>query len=1323
MSPPSPPKIFLSYGLDSAEDARILKEDLETSGLDVWMDQARLKPGADWESKIEEGLLRCDQVVLLMTPYAVRRRNPADPESTDGYSLNEIAKALQYRKEIVPVMLVWVEEGPPTSICRLQWLDMTACRPLALRSPAYTARFKQLVDAIRSGTLAVDGEQAHLVRLLKPADFKLEIRRHLGSFCSRPSIEAQVDEWLLDRTGPPILWVVGRPGVGKSAFAVNVCHRRGDAFYMCIRGYTDQNDPRSVLTTIAFQLATHLPEYLRRLSRLPTLEDELEKGAAEIFDNVLLAPLSTHDFPAPERAILVVIDGLDEATMDGRNELAQLIARRVPQLPSWIRFIVTSREEQELIGPLRSQRRVRLSADDAENLQAIRASFAECLRELDVPHDEDLLGSLVRKSEGVFLWVTYVMEALRRGERSVAELPDLPAGLEAWYLSDFQRRFDDMTVYQRDLKPLLEAIISQRAPLPLSILHEALGISLTELSRRIGKLGSLFPVREESSRERTIQAAHSSLRQWLIGIDEGTFVPIAGDYALDAEHGETLLAEHGWSLYERGRLTSSPYHFGFLAEHLAASRQHERLRALLTDLDLLVKASQAGRKYEWMKHWLRAELDPVQALSQALEHRSAAAADKGKQAEWAGEVGAFLRDLGLTAEALPFLERSIQLRSENAEELSVELGSNLRDLAELHRIQKNFEKALDLYQQALAIFDRQVGPRSPQVATVYHDLAVLHRDQRRYAEALSYNQRALQLRESLEPIDYRGLADCINDVGVLLWETSRSRHAEGYYRRALEIAEKLWPADDPLTAVFLHNIGQLKEGDPDDADLHFLRRALRIFEATYVPHHPDLQGCRRVLASHLEARGYYLEALNLRETVLKNTIVASGADSEAAATAKSALELCRRRQEELASRIAQTCAEVDRVPDTGDLRKRALEAARQYATLVGEGRGRARAASATSAQDGNLADALFQFGAYLQDFGYYAAAARFLTLARAAADGRSEDRSLLLRIVTRLGATHQRRHEHRQAMSYESERLELLLERTPLPIKKIIECCCKRVSLSYAAGDHEAARDYGRGAIQIVERARGAGSAEAVDVRASVSRLLNEYAMALKNEQGNFSAAEPYYRLALEMVPTDATFRGNLAVLLTSGLEQHDEAEKLYLTLLADSRTDPTTLGNYAFFLHHVRKDVAGARRLFEEALGCSPAVSSVYCNYAASMITIGERGRAAQLLKSAWSMPLDKQSSPRILFVKATLELLEGRDATFYWGQLRFLFETGVLHNPWRASEFVAYLEESLPADDLPLARSMARALSSREHLERLRKTPEWQSSSFVPLDEMWPG
>jgi len=77
--------------------------------------------------------------------------------------------------------------------------------------------------------------------------------------------------------------------------------------------------------SIAYQMSTQLVEYEQRLNQLP-LESIVEQSNAEtLFDRLIVQPL-WQDFPRPDRIIAVLIDALDEATRDGRNELAQFLA-------------------------------------------------------------------------------------------------------------------------------------------------------------------------------------------------------------------------------------------------------------------------------------------------------------------------------------------------------------------------------------------------------------------------------------------------------------------------------------------------------------------------------------------------------------------------------------------------------------------------------------------------------------------------------------------------------------------------------------------------------------------------------------------------------------------------------------------------------------------------------------------------------------------------------------------------------------------------------------------------------------------------------------
>jgi hypothetical protein len=140
-------RIFISYGHDEqAAFAVRLKKDLMAQGYDAWFDLDRIKGGGDWERYIEEGLEWVSagqgdgRFILLMTPHSVRK--------PDGYCLNELARALQRRLQIIPVMVL--DSDIPAPIQHLRWIDMRDCIPASEKEENYREKFQLLVDAIEN---------------------------------------------------------------------------------------------------------------------------------------------------------------------------------------------------------------------------------------------------------------------------------------------------------------------------------------------------------------------------------------------------------------------------------------------------------------------------------------------------------------------------------------------------------------------------------------------------------------------------------------------------------------------------------------------------------------------------------------------------------------------------------------------------------------------------------------------------------------------------------------------------------------------------------------------------------------------------------------------------------------------------------------------------------------------------------------------------------------------------------------------------------------------------------------------------------------------
>jgi hypothetical protein len=101
------------------------------------------------------------------------------------------------------------------------------------------------------------------------------------------------------RADSRLLWISGAAGTGKSAFAAWLGHRgkvNVIGLNLCSYNKDDRRDAGRVIRTLAFQIATRLPDYRRFiLDRLKTRDsagNELaRKSPAALFASLLVEPL------------------------------------------------------------------------------------------------------------------------------------------------------------------------------------------------------------------------------------------------------------------------------------------------------------------------------------------------------------------------------------------------------------------------------------------------------------------------------------------------------------------------------------------------------------------------------------------------------------------------------------------------------------------------------------------------------------------------------------------------------------------------------------------------------------------------------------------------------------------------------------------------------------------------------------------------------------------------------------------------------------------------------------------------------------------------
>jgi CHAT domain-containing protein len=187
-----------------------------------------------------------------------------------------------------------------------------------------------------------------------------------------------------------------------------------------------------------------------------------------------------------------------------------------------------------------------------------------------------------------------------------------------------------------------------------------------------------------------------------------------------------------------------------------------------------------------------------------------------------------------------------------------------------------YSKAEPLYQRALAIYEKTLGPEHPNTATSLNNLAELYDAMGAYGKAEPLSQRALAISEKVLGPEHPDTGTSLINLAVLYREMGAYGKAEPLSLRALAISEKVLGSEHPNTAKSLNNLAELYDamGAYDKAEPLSLR-ALAITEKVQGPEHPNtvtslnnLASLYRALGVYAKAEPIYLRALAISEKAL-----------------------------------------------------------------------------------------------------------------------------------------------------------------------------------------------------------------------------------------------------------------------------------------------------------------------------------------------------------------------------------------------------------------------------------------------------------------------
>jgi CHAT domain-containing protein len=141
-------------------------------------------------------------------------------------------------------------------------------------------------------------------------------------------------------------------------------------------------------------------------------------------------------------------------------------------------------------------------------------------------------------------------------------------------------------------------------------------------------------------------------------------------------------------------------------------------------------------------------------------------------------------------EALPLVERALEIRGKVLGTEHPEVAQTLNNLAGIYKDKGDFAKAEPLFLRALTIWEKSLGPEHPHVATALNNLANTYHSKGDYAKAEPLYQRALAIREKTLGPEHTDVARSLNDLSALYAAKGAVAQAVTLQSRAIGISER-----------------------------------------------------------------------------------------------------------------------------------------------------------------------------------------------------------------------------------------------------------------------------------------------------------------------------------------------------------------------------------------------------------------------------------------------------------------------------------------------------------------------------------------------------
>ncbi|KAF9642938.1 hypothetical protein BDM02DRAFT_3176389 [Thelephora ganbajun] len=365
---------------------------------------------------------------------------------------------------------------------------------------------------------------------------------------TRGAILDEIELWARDPHKPPVYWLNGLAGTGKSTVTQTIAERifadgQLGASFFCSRDFQDRSNLKFIFPTVAVQLARNYAGF--RSIFVPLVQSDPEIAHESLYnqmDKLIVRPLKESDI-----STVIVIDALDECRdEEPASAILSVLAQFVSHIPN-VKFFLTGRPEPRIRGGFRLP--LLAEATDVfvlHNVQPSRVNndirlffkqgFVELARRrqgLDDWPTREQLDLLCERAAGLFVYAAATIKSIDRRNNDPKEQLDrllqspessaregkikLKASttLDSLYMTILQEAFgDDDPEDDHRTRSVLGAVILAANPLSPSTITTLLGFGARDVFLRLSSVQSLLILREDP--DFPVRPFHKSFPDFII---------------------------------------------------------------------------------------------------------------------------------------------------------------------------------------------------------------------------------------------------------------------------------------------------------------------------------------------------------------------------------------------------------------------------------------------------------------------------------------------------------------------------------------------------------------------------------------------------------------------------------------------------------------------------------------------------------------------------------------------------------------------------------------------------------------------------------------